>query len=80
MLMIEWIQTFFALFVVDILYVVYVKDVNDDKRFRASLWATMLFLLSSIVIINYVHDVSNIVPAALGAFFGTYVGMVIKKG
>ena len=79
-MLIEWIQTFFALFVVDILYVVYVKDVNDNKRFKASLWATLLFLLSSVVIINYVHDVTNIVPAALGAFFGTYVGMVIKKG
>ena len=79
-MLIEWIQTFFALFVVDILYVVYVKDVNDNKRFKASLWATLLFLLSSVVIINYVHDVTNIVPAALGAFVGTYVGMVIKKG
>ena len=78
-MLIDWLQSFVVMFVVDILYVVYTNDVNKHKPLRASLWATCLFLLTSLAIVNYTKDYLNVIPACIGAFMGTYVGMLIKK-
>lgn len=74
----KWVQTFFALFVIDCLYIVYLKASYSEQKLRASFWAALIFLISSNVVINYTEDHSLIVPACLGAFMGTYFGLCLK--
>jgi hypothetical protein len=76
--MIEFFTTFFALFVTDILYTYYVRAVTTDKPLTASFWAAVVTLTASIAVINYTENHLMLIPALLGAFAGTYVGMKVK--
>lgn len=77
--MTEWLVTFFALFFTDIFYTYYLKSVNNNKPLLASLWAVVVFSIASIAVINYTSDHWLLIPACLGAFLGTYVGMKFTK-
>lgn len=74
----DWAVSFFALFFVDIGYVLYMQNVQKRKKIVASTFATLIFILNSVVIINFTQDKFLLIPAILGAFIGTYVGMIIE--
>ena len=78
--MIEWIEIFCALAVIDVLYAIYTKKVQQDKPFHASLFATAIYSVNALVVISFVQDPWLLVPAALGSFVGTYVGVKINIG
>jgi len=42
-------------------------------------WAVVVFLLACVAVINYTTNHWLLIPAALGAFCGTYVGMIIRN-
>jgi uncharacterized membrane protein YfcA len=71
--------TFLAVFVTDLLYVYFVKSIQQDKPISAGLWSMVVTLTASIAVINYTEDHYALIPALLGAFVGTWVGMKIKK-
>jgi len=75
----DYIITFFAIFFLDIVNAWYIKAISDNKPFIASFWAVFVTLASCVAIINYTRDNMMIIPALLGAFVGTYVGIVIKS-
>ena len=77
--MITYIITFFAVFFTDVLYIYFMKSVQHDKPWQASFWSVAITLTASITVINYTEDHYNLIPALLGAFFGTLVGMKIRK-
>jgi len=77
--MIDYIVTFFAVFFTDIFYTYYLKAVQDEQVMKASIWATVVFLIACVAVINYTTNYLLLIPAALGAFFGTLVGMKIRK-
>ena len=74
----DWAVSFFALFFVDIGYVLYMQNVQKRKKIVASTFATLIFILNSVVIINFTEDKFLLIPAIIGAFVGTYVGMIIE--
>lgn len=74
----DWAVSFFALFFVDIGYVLYMQNVQKRKKIVASTYATLIFILNSVVIINFTEDKFLLIPAIIGAFVGTYVGMIIE--
>lgn len=76
--MIEWIATFFALFFTDVFYTYYLRSVQNDEVLKASLWAVVVFFIAAIAVVNYTTDHWLLVPACLGAFAGTLVGMKIR--
>ena len=78
-LMIEYIVTFFAVFFTDVFYTYYLKAVQDEQVMRASSWAAIVFLIACVAVINYTTNQWLLVPAAVGAFCGTWVGMKIRK-
>lgn len=45
----------------------------------AGFWATVVTLCTAVAAINYVEDHRMLIPALLGAFCGTYVGMKYEK-
>ncbi len=61
--------------VTDIVYTQLLKSVQNDKPFAASIWASLITFLGGVAIINYTNDNKMIIPAVLGAFVGTYIGM-----
>lgn len=77
--MIEYVVTFFAVFFTDIFYTYYLKAVQDEEVMKASFWAVIVFLIACIAVINYTTNYWLLIPAGLGAFFGTWVGMVMRK-
>ena len=78
--MILWIQVFLALVVIDILYAVYTKQVMKDKPAYSSLLAAGIYVINAIITINFVIDPWLLIPAGLGAFVGTYIGVKINIG
>jgi hypothetical protein len=62
-------------FVTDIVYTQLLKSVQNDRPMASSIWASAITFLGGVAIINYTNDNMMIIPAVLGAFAGTYVGM-----
>ncbi len=74
----DYIFTFLAVFALDIVYTYYLKHVANNHAVAASTWSVGCYLLGSIAVINYTADHWMIIPAALGAFSGTFIGMKIR--
>jgi uncharacterized membrane protein YfcA len=77
--MIEWVATFFALFFTDVFYTYYLQAVQNNEAMKASLWGVVVFFVAAIAVVNYTTNHWLLVPACLGAFLGTYVGIRIRK-
>ena len=77
--MIDYAVTFFAVFFTDIFYTWYLRSVQEEQIVKASLWATVVFLVACIAVINYTTNYWLLIPAGLGAFSGTYVGMILRN-
>ncbi len=67
------------MFFTDIFYTYYLKSVQEEQVMKASLWAAVVFVIACIAVINYTTNYWLLIPAALGAFCGTYVGMILRK-
>ena len=78
-MMLEYITTFFAIFLLDIVYTYYLRCVTNDNMLGASSWSVACCILGSVAVINYTTNHWLMIPACLGAFCGTYVGMKMKK-
>ena len=74
-----YIFTFFAVFVTDIIYTHFLRAVQHDRPIVASFWATVVTFTASVAVINYTSDHTHLIAALLGAFTGTYVGMIFKR-
>jgi uncharacterized membrane protein YfcA len=75
----EYVITFFALFFTDVFYTYYLRAVNNNEVLKSSLWAVLVFVIAAVAVVNYTTDHWLLIPACLGAFCGTYVGMIIRK-
>lgn len=71
--------TFFALFVTDVAWAFYINKVKNGSPLQSALWATFMFGIGAVGTISYVHNAWLLVPALLGAFVGTYVGVLLNK-
>ena len=74
-----YITTFVAVFATDILYVYFVKSIQNDRPFLAAWWSMVVTFTASVAVINYTEDHLALIPALLGAFLGTYLGMKWRK-
>ena len=78
--MLLWLQVFFGLVIIDVLHAIYVKHIQKDNPFRSSITASAIYLINAIVVIGFVQDPWLLIPAGLGAFVGTYIGVKINIG
>ena len=70
-----YIFTFLAVFFVDIFYTYYLRAVNESRAVTASGWGAIVWLIGSLAVIEYTTNHWLLIPACLGAFCGTYVGI-----
>ena len=74
-----YITTFLAIFATDLLYVYFIKSVQNDNPLRAAWWSMVVTFTASIAVINYTEDHLALIPALIGAFSGTYLGIKWRK-
>ena len=74
----DYVITFVAVFLTDILYVYFLKSVQNNQVVQASLWSVVVTLTASIAVINYTENHWTLIASLLGAFAGTYIGMKYK--
>jgi uncharacterized membrane protein YfcA len=77
--MLEYFITFTAVFLTDILYVYFLKAVQHNKPLQASFWSVVVTFTTSVAVINYTSDHWALIPALLGAFAGTWIGMKYRN-
>jgi uncharacterized membrane protein YfcA len=77
--MLDYVVTFFAVFFTDIFYTYYLKAVQEERVVGASVWAVVVFIVACIAVINYTTNYWLLIPAGVGAFCGTYVGMILRR-
>jgi uncharacterized membrane protein YfcA len=53
----------------------YIQAIQQTRAVKASVWATVLYILYASAIIGSAHNPWLLIPAAVGAFAGTYVGV-----
>jgi hypothetical protein len=77
--MLEYTVTFFAVFATDLIYVYFVKSIQDDRPTMAAWWSVVVTFTASVAVINYTSDHWALIPALAGAYCGTLFGMKIKR-
>lgn len=63
---------FLAMIAVDICWAKYILAAGDRRAFHAACWSAAIVSGGAVVTLLYVASPWNMVPAALGAFAGTY--------
>jgi len=66
---------FFGLFVLDLIWAVYTKHIIGKSPWLASFWSSIIILLNGTITVAYVGRPWLLIPAALGAFIGTFVAV-----
>jgi uncharacterized membrane protein YfcA len=74
-----YLVTFISVFLTDVLYIYFLKSIQDNKPLQAAFWSVIVTGTASISVISYTEDHWVLIPALAGAFFGTLVGMKIRK-
>jgi len=74
----DYVVTFVAVFLTDVLHVYFLKSVQNNQAAQASVWSVVVTLTASIAVINYTENHYTLIASLLGAFAGTYIGMKYK--
>lgn len=77
--MIGYVTTFLAVFFTDVIYIYFMKSVQHNQPWRAALWSVVVTFTASVAVIGYTEDHWALIPALLGAFCGTLLGMKVKQ-
>ena len=71
----EYPAAFFAMFFTDVFNAYYIQAIQQTKALKASVWAAILYILYASALIGSAHNPYLLIPAVVGAFSGTYVGV-----
>jgi hypothetical protein len=66
---------FGATFLADVAWARYVGHVAAGSRWSAGIWSVILFLLGAFAVVSYTTNKMLLIPATIGAFLGTVVGV-----
>jgi len=67
--------TFFCTLAADYAWARYTAGIAGRDARRASLWSAVIILLSACTVVAYTTNRWMVVPAALGAYVGTFVAV-----
>jgi hypothetical protein len=71
----EYPAAFFAMFFTDVFNAYYIQAIQQSRALKASIWAAVLYILYASALIGSAHNPYLLIPAVIGAFVGTYVGV-----
>lgn len=75
----DYIWMFVAAFMLDIIWARYTIALADRRALQAGGWSMLIFLVGGGLSVAYVHNPRLLIPAALGAFAGTYYAVKTDK-
>lgn len=73
------ITVFFAVMLVDIIWTLYIKWIQEDLAFRSGIAAMGIYVLGAYAILTYTESPIYLIPACLGAFIGTSLTILARK-
>lgn len=79
MFFLNCILVFILMFVTDVVWTVYFNFISQKLPKQAAISGVLIYLLSSCVTLKYVENVWYLIPAMLGAYFGTYFTVKYMK-
>ena len=71
----EYPAAFFAMFFTDVFNAYYIQAIQQSRALKASAWAAILYVLHASALIGAAYNLYLLIPAVLGAFAGTWVGV-----
>ena len=71
----RWISVLCAVSLSDFIWAHYIVSMANSTPLEAALWAVGVIVLGAYIVVSYVDDRRLILPAAIGAFIGTYYGV-----
>jgi len=78
----SWIKAiciFFTYVVIDMLYAYYIICVEKRKALSAAVTTSFIYSLLAYGVVSYSQNIFYLIPLALGAFFGTFIMVYLKK-
>ena len=75
----HWAGIFFALSILEGIWVGYTHAVGDLKPFRAAVFAVLIYAVGTNVVVDVVSDHWLLVPACFGSFVGTFGFVWLQK-
>jgi membrane protease YdiL (CAAX protease family) len=72
----KWLGVFAAVALADGLWTLYVAAIAAQRPLAASLYSSGIILMGAFVTLAYVRDRRYLLPAAMGAFVGTYLSVL----
>lgn len=77
--MVEGVKVFVLLFAMDVIWTKLTIATTERAPAVAAAWSTALYVLSTLAVFSVIHDLGLLMPAAAGAFLGTYVAVKWSK-
>jgi hypothetical protein len=74
----SYVLTFLAMFATDAAWAAYIASVKAGSALEAAAWALGLFLFGAFAVLGYTRNRWLVIPAALGAFAGTFCGVLMQ--
>lgn len=71
-MLIDSILVFIAMVLTDAFWTLYFIATKEEKAVNAGFWSMMIIILGGFSTVSIVENTWNMIPAALGAFVGTY--------
>ncbi|MFA6407745.1 MAG: hypothetical protein WCV80_03515 [Candidatus Paceibacterota bacterium] len=68
---------FGATVISDMLWAFYIRRTNDRKALSAALFSAVIVLSGGLIVVAYVENNWYLLPAAMGAFVGTFISIHI---
>lgn len=78
-LFVDIIVAFVAMSITELIWTLYIHNIRDEKLVKAGLYNTIIFLSTSCATVLYMNNKWMIIPAAFGAFCGTYISKFFYK-
>ena len=76
---IEAVQAFFSMIIIDVVNVIYIKQVQHNNALFTGFVSVFVFVLYALLVIDFVTNHLLLIPASLGCFAGAFIGTQINK-
>lgn len=62
----------------DLFWTLYITNAAEGNKWKASIFSSMIILVGSLAVVEYVNNRWMIIPATIGAFLGTLAPLHFK--
>lgn len=76
---ITWVLVFLAVFVYDVVYVLFLQNTADKNPAKAAMFSSLLYMMGAYVVISYTASNILLIPAVIGGALGTYITVKWSK-